>query len=164
MDGLAPAPSRRPRAGTAGRRGPLFWLALGSIGLNLFLIGGLIGISGHWPGRHPPPSGQEHMIEQMASILPAPDAAILRTSFASRHDRFEAAQKDLHGAMDRVRTVAAATPLDPDALRAAIEEASRKRMAIGTIVGETMVEAITRMSPEGRVLVTRRPPDAPPRD
>ncbi len=137
------------------------WPLTLSISLNLFLAA-LIGA--HWLDRPPPhhgPPGRPdpmRMAEDLAQALPPADGAILRAAFAAHTAALPA--QVVHGAdpMDAVRRTLSADPFDRGALEAALADLQAGREAMEAAIGAALLDAATRMSPEGRRHLGEMPP------
>jgi Predicted integral membrane protein len=132
---------------------------LGSVGLNLFLGGFLLG---HRPHGHPPPP-PERFVERVASVLPDADAAILRRALEDNRGDMDAEHQRRKTFPREIQAVLAKDPFDPEALAALFathdkaEQQSRQRLQ------KALITAVGAMSPEGRHrLATLRPEDVRP--
>lgn len=138
-----------------------------SIALNLFLAA-FVGAQ-RWKAvrlerQAPPAAGflegggvqdPEGAVQRLATTLPQRDAALLRRAVLSRLDALTEARRGFALAVERTREEIARTPVDPAALRAAIEEARRQRQRFGPLLEEILLDIVPRMSPEGRQVLAR---------
>jgi uncharacterized membrane protein len=128
------------------------WLLTASLSLNVFLVTSIaVGLAWHGFRRPPPPPPDPlEIADDMASGLPAADAAILRQAFADRSAVFARA-RGLHADTPaRIRQVLEQPEYDPRALQAIFVEARAAHEAMDTALEATVTEAVGRMSPEGR--------------
>jgi uncharacterized membrane protein len=124
------------------------WLLLGSLAVNLFLIGLIVALV----TREPPvtdrsPAGR---IDGLASTLPAADGAKLRASFADNRASVEGARKKYEDRREGIRAVLRREPFDNAALRAAMSESRTARQEFDTALQAVMAQAAGDMSPAGR--------------
>lgn len=144
------------------------WLFTISISLNLFFAA-LIGAQ--WlnrpPGPHGPPGRPDpmRMAEDLARTLPANDGEILRAAFAAHAASATGAAAEDADPMTQVRRVLATEPFDRTALQAALEAVQANRQALEAAISDALLDAATRMSPEGRRRLGQWPPphQHPPR-
>lgn len=136
---------------------------LGSVGLNLFLLGMLVP---DWLGlNRPPPGGpggpgmiaamsgparDMMLLRQSLNELPPADADILRDVLEKGGNRFRLAGLEVRGQFETMLELVKANPFDPPALQAAFEQLSAKRDAFDRARVAEVVEALAKMSPEGR--------------
>jgi len=138
------------------------WLLPASLAVNVFL--GVVVAThhhGHPPFRPGPPPGPEDMVEHMAESLSPADAAALRQAFAAQAGNMERAHRGHEDFHARLQAVLEAPVFDPEALRAALSEASRGHSTFDEAMAAAMVDAAIHMSPEGRRKLARgggRPP------
>ncbi|MBR0681708.1 periplasmic heavy metal sensor [Roseomonas eburnea] len=133
-----------------------------SIALNLFLaafVGGQ-----RWRARglemlalQPGPGLMEQgapdpegTLAHLVRALPPADAAILRASVRARMFELLDARRGFVEAAAAAREEVARDPVNPAALQAAIAEARRQRLRFGPLLEAVLLEAVPRMSPEGR--------------
>jgi uncharacterized membrane protein len=124
------------------------WLLLGSLALNLFLIGLMAALI----TREPPaidrsPAGR---IDALASALPVADGAKLRASFAANRAGVDGARKKYEESRDGIRAVLRREPFDNAALRTAMAESRAARQEFDTALQAVMAQAAGEMSPAGR--------------
>ncbi|MDE1145537.1 MAG: periplasmic heavy metal sensor [Azospirillaceae bacterium] len=86
----------------------------------------------------------------LAENMPADDRRLLREAILSHMAQLEQAQAGFIQAMDQVRAEIDRTPLDDDALRAAIANARTQRQPLGLVLEDIMMDVVPKMSPEGR--------------
>jgi uncharacterized membrane protein len=125
-------------------------LLLGSLCLNVLLV---TFIATRWLGAArlpvfatPPPQ----LMELVARRLPAADADILRRVYKSREAQFAAGQSEYAQLLLAAGKVLSEPQVDAAALRAAVTEARNKRVRIGDLAIETLLEAVPQMSVDGR--------------
>lgn len=151
------------------RAGPRPWLRfalIGSIAINLFLVGmaGVWAVKPFWRSHFgPPPPIAENLTERMAAHLPPPDRAILRQAVQKRQDEIRAHMKTARGAQRDIRRALGANPFDPDAFTAASNRARAERDAAQIAMHQAMREAAIAMSAEGRAKLAQ-PPRGPRRE
>ncbi|WP_044560960.1 periplasmic heavy metal sensor [Azospirillum sp. B4] len=131
-----------------------------SLALNLFLLAFLgaqqwrqqVALHALPPAIAGTPAGSAlaNLLSQLAEQLPTEDRRLLRTAFVSHAAQFQEAQARFAAAMDQVRTEVDRTPLDIDALRAAIANAREQRQPMGPVLEDIMMDVLPKMSPEGR--------------
>ncbi|MGE5517209.1 MAG: periplasmic heavy metal sensor [Bacteroidota bacterium] len=136
---------------------PWLWLLVASLALNVFL-----GVSAGTRFLREPkgPPRPEGMILEMAEALPEADARILRQALDARRDELSPGE-DPKKRFDEMRAVLRAEPFDPEAFERVSSEFRAKHERGGRIIGEILMDALPRMSPEGRKALADRPP--PPR-
>ncbi|HZT47955.1 MAG TPA: periplasmic heavy metal sensor [Hyphomicrobiaceae bacterium] len=146
---------------TLSRRRALGGLLLASLCLNV-LLGAFVatrwleGLRAPLAAVSPP-----QLMEMLARRLPSADADILRRVFRQRQAEFAAGQADYQAALAATAQLVARPQLDADALRKAVREARDKRMKMGDLAVEVLLEALPQMSLEGRrgLLARLRPRD-----
>jgi len=134
------------------------WLLLGSLALNLFLIGLVVAlITREPPASDRSPAGR---IEGLASSLPAADGAKLRASFTANRASVEGARKKYEEGRDGIRLVLRREPFDNAALRAAMAESRAARQEFDSALQAVIAQAAGEMSPAGRAALAdwRSPP------
>jgi uncharacterized membrane protein len=134
------------------------WLLLGSLALNLFLIGLMVAlITRDPPATDRSPAGR---IDGLASALPAADGAKLRANFATNRANVEGARKRYEDSREAIRAVLRREPFDNAALRAAMAESRAARQEFDTALQAVMAQAAGEMSPAGRTALAdwRSPP------
>ena len=140
------------------------WLLPASLSLNIFLVVFvLVGLRPLLFGPGPGPRPPHEMVQKMAEGLPPNDGAILREAFASYEGEFERVDAVLRALPERIRTILRAETLDLTALSAAFTEASEARSKMDAALGAAIIEASSRMSPEGRRAFADLAPPGPPR-
>lgn len=144
-------------------RHPWFRFVLpASLALNAFLVGMAVTL---WlrPALPPPPPRPEAIIAEMAAMLPAADADILRSSFATRAPHLADRPRNRAETFDRIRRALRAEPFEAQALAAIFAEGRQTRDRIDDSIEGALIEATGKMSPEGRhKLADWRPPFPPP--
>lgn len=136
---------------------PWMWLLVASLALNVFL-GVALGTQFFRGPRNPP--RPEGMLLDMAESLPEADARILRQALEARRSELPT-DENTKRRFDEMRAVLSAEPFDPEAFARVSSEFRARHERNGQILGEVLVDAVTRMSPKGRKALADRPP--PPR-
>lgn len=129
-----------------------------SLLVNVFLAAAILAQS--FFHRGPPPPGG--LAERMARDLEPADAAILRQAFDRTGERLDRLHRLKRDGFDKVPRALEAQPFDPLALRAAFAEGEAAHAEMGQVIAETVVEAATAMSPDGRRRLARMPPPGGP--
>jgi len=142
-----------------------------SIALNLFLLAFVAGQ--RWRARGlemmaiqsaAPMLGGRNLNDRMPALqrlyaaLPPEDASILREAVEARMPALLAAQQGFLDAAEEVRQAIAHDPLVPEALQASITAARRERQTAGPLLDALMMDAIPRMSAEGRRILSNYRP------
>lgn len=136
-------------------------ILLGSVGLNLFLLGTLVPGWLQGPPDRPPhdrlvagmpggPDGPLGIVRRIADDLPPADAEILRGAFDPASDDFRRLMQGMRQELEQLRAIIGKEPFDEAALRTALTEATAARARFETTQQERLATAIARMSPEGR--------------
>lgn len=136
---------------------------LGSVGLNLFLLGVLVpGWLGHnrmsagmyaapGPGpMGPGPARDLMLLRQAAQDLPPADAEILRDLLDKGQGQFSKVGNDVRGQFEAMLELIKADPLDSKALLAEFDKLAAKRDAFDRERVTEVVDALSKMSAEGR--------------
>ncbi|MBW6400052.1 periplasmic heavy metal sensor [Roseomonas sp. HJA6] len=138
-----------------------------SIGLNLFLVA-IIGAQ-RWRAvqleRMAAPNvgaleaqvlrDPERGLGLLSAGLSERDSTILRDAIRIRLADLLVARRDFAAAVDLARSEIARDPVDLAALRESIERARRQRQRFGPLLEEIILDAVPRMSPEGRQALSR---------
>ncbi|MBB6252513.1 periplasmic heavy metal sensor [Nitrospirillum iridis] len=131
-------------------RGPLL---IASVGVNLFLAGTFVPHLFHpreaAPGREPAP-GINYLPRSLTDILPAADAELLQKSMSPDQADFKALEKQARESWAEIQALLAADRFDAQALAAALQKVADSRRAFEASRQVAVVEALSRMSPEGR--------------
>jgi uncharacterized membrane protein len=96
------------------------------------------------------------LIDGIADRLPAEDAARLRRIFESKKPALAEAQAAFEKSLREAILKLGDPRLDGRAFRAAVMEARDKRVAVGDIVIDSVVEAAVEMSPQTREALVGR--------
>ncbi|GBQ27263.1 periplasmic heavy metal sensor [Gluconacetobacter sacchari] len=136
------------------------WLVVGSLLLNLFLVAVVGGqYLRHRQGNAPV---LMRVLQHMTSRLDARDAEAFRTVLRQEAPRYAQAQENLARARAEIDRQLLAPHFDPEATRAAMQQ---WRAAWNVFVGtfsDALVEALGRLSPQGRrALVDAAPHQKP---
>jgi uncharacterized membrane protein len=135
------------------------WLLPVSLAFNIFFI--VLAVR-HHPFRHPGPPDIRHIADFMTSNLSPADAAILQQSFATLRE----GRKPDRDFPDKIRAALTANPFDPEALKAALKDGQTDHQAMEDAMATALVDAATKMSPEGRATLAEHhrfgPPGGPP--
>jgi len=135
------------------------WVLTASLALNVFLATVLVVI---YRPHHPPPPDIAEIAGRIAETLPPADAVILREIVAARAPAIESGKRSLRGFPDRVRAVLSRNDFDPEALRPLFADFAASRQRVDDAMAALVIEAATRMSPEGRAAISRWRPPPPP--
>jgi uncharacterized membrane protein len=126
-------------------------LLLLSVAVNLLLIGAFIG---RWTmPHHPPPPGpgmMRHMIADMGRSMSDADRAILEQAYQAHAHAMEDRWADHRAAFDAIRHAMAAEPFDRAALEKAMDAAAEQDVAQRGVVEQTLLDAASKMSADGR--------------
>lgn len=137
------------------------WILLGSMALNVFLA---IVIGKHMAIPPFPPPRPTRIIEEIADKLPKADAQILRDSLNAHEAELKEEDHGPEVFHKKMRDVLTAPQFDPEAFRAVADEFQARRERIGSTLTRVMLDALPKMSPEGRQAVADfKPPPPPPR-
>jgi len=90
------------------------------------------------------------IIERVASRLPPSDADILWRVYRDKQNEISAARENYVLALIRPIRLIRQDSLDIDALRSAMSDTREKRQKVGDLVAETFIDAVAKMSVEGR--------------
>jgi uncharacterized membrane protein len=131
------------------RTRPRRWLLVGSLALNLFLIGVVVAyqLRGAVPSAQP---STQLRIEQIAETLPKPDADRLEAIFRGRAAELSEYTTAIRQSQDRQRDGFRAQPFDPKPVEAAMTTTRFNHDAAKRVIHEVILEAATQMSPAGR--------------
>lgn len=135
------------------------WVLTASLALNVFLATVLVVV---YRPQHPPPPDIADIAERIAETLPPADAVILREIVAARAPAIESGKHSLRGFPDRVRAVLGKEDFDPEALRPLFSDFIAVHQRMDEAVAALVIEAATRMSPQGRAAISRWRPPPPP--
>ena len=135
------------------------WLLPASLALNLFFV---VLAFRHHPFLHPHMPDPGNIVDFMKPNLPPADAAILQKSFEAHKAAMDEARKSGQGMPEKIRGALTADPFDPDALKAALKDGQASHQVIEDNMAAALVDAATRMSPEGRAALAARHPFGPP--
>lgn len=138
---------------------PWMWLLVASLALNVFLG---VALGTHFFRGPKAPPRPEGMLLDMAESLPEADARILRQALEARRSELSTDENPKRR-FDEMRAVLLAEPFDPEAFSRVSSEFRAKHERNGQIINEILIEAVTRMSPEGRKALANRPPPPRPR-
>lgn len=136
---------------------------LASVGLNLFFAGMMLSRPSH-PYGPPGPPDPERFVADLTRGMAEADAAIVRAAFKA-HEPVIRNLRDRGGARRRISDAIAAEPFDAAALGRVMEEVDAERDARDTEFRRMILEAVTKLSPEGRRQIARfepGPPGGPP--
>jgi hypothetical protein len=107
-----------------------------------------------WPSAHRPMDEvrrpPDRLVAMLASHLPSRDADILREVYQAKKPQLTVAEEAAQNARTRVSLILSQPDLDVSELRAAIKEAMDSRTRMGELLADTVVEALGRLSFEGR--------------
>jgi len=126
-------------------------LLLGSLALNMFLLGAMVSHGGPHGPPHGPPDPR-HLVERLAADLPAADAAILWQAYEAHRPTLDA--RHAHDPRDAMRQAIQdglrADPFDPEALIGRLAEIDQDEQRFHRHIERHLIDAIATMSPEGR--------------
>lgn len=135
----------------------LLWLLLASLAANVFL-GVVVGIHLSRGPKGPPPR-PERILDEMADILPAEDARILRAAMEAHRNDFIEPRDEPRRHHEQMRQALVAEPFDVEAFRRATSDFRAKRERMGAHIDDVLIDALPKISPEGRKrLAEFRPP------
>jgi uncharacterized membrane protein len=92
----------------------------------------------------------EEMISRVAARLPGQDGEALLQAYRAKASEILVATAGAQSARLRALALLAGQDLDRDALQAAFKDAIRARMVVSELLGNTLFDALGRISPEGR--------------
>ncbi len=98
----------------------------------------------------------ESILPQVLERLPPADRDVFRSAFSGRLPELRELQRQARAAMARVRAGMAARPFDLAAVRADMEAWRQARQRISTLFEEGLVEALPRMSDQGRLVLSQQ--------
>jgi len=140
------------------------WILLGSLALNLFLVGA----TGAFFARHyfadraaasaPLDRSLAARIERLAATLPPSDADILRGEYRANAPAVDASRDAYRKAQDDVRQTLRADPFDPEAMRAAMIKTRAARQTFDELLQDVIASAAAKMSIGGRSKLAEWPP------
>jgi hypothetical protein len=139
------------------------WLLLASLAANIFLLSALLTRPGHM-GPPPPPRGPLGMIEAMAEGLEAADADILRAALAAEIQRTGQLPADRPPGPGRLQTIMASDPFDAQQFQQEADAMQADRNAMSAALTRIMLDALPRISPQGRQKMAAFRPGPPPKD
>jgi uncharacterized membrane protein len=122
---------------------------IGSICVNIVLVSYIAtqALTAKPPMSRPAP---EEMVATLAARLPSTDAELLWQAYRRLEPKVLAADAASQRARVRALSLLSQSDLDPNALQAAFREALDNRIRMGELLLETVVEGLTRLSPEAR--------------
>ena len=135
------------------RTRPRRWLLVGSLALNLFLVG--VVAAYQLRGAVPPSASvssprTQLRVEQIAETLPKPDADRLEAVFRSHAAELSEYTTAIRQSQDRQRDGFRAQPFNPKPVAAAMAETRFNHDAAKRVIHEVILEAASQMSPAGR--------------
>jgi uncharacterized membrane protein len=143
----------------APKRRPWILIALiGSLGLNLFLGGLIVGRWVSGPPHRPPfafaeraPGGEpSRFLHRMASTLPPDHRPVFESAISKHQDRIVELANQARAARAQVREVLGKEPFDRAALDRAFETVRARNMALQAEVQMTIGEAAADLPPDAR--------------
>jgi uncharacterized membrane protein len=156
IDSASPRPS-------AGWHSGLSFRLLGSVCLNVAFAGYIAVQSLIASPQLPVPYVEnegaamaDERIARFAARLPDKDAEILWEVYRARKPQIVAAAAAAQDARARALSILVRPDLDASALRAAVKEAIESRIHLGDLFAETGLDALERISPEGRQQLTKQ--------
>jgi uncharacterized membrane protein len=97
----------------------------------------------------------ERIFERLAGGLSSQDADVVHQAILAHRAELGTAQLDFINAVGALQTVLQAEPLQTQKLQAAIDKARQARQEIGPVVAAIMMQALPRISPQGRQSLAR---------
>lgn len=144
------------------KRHLLPWALLLSLAVNVFLLSAFLARPDH--PMPPPPRNPISMLESMAERLPPADGAILRAAIAAETQKSGQLPDDRPPGPGRLQTAMAADPFDAEKFRQEAQAMNNERLAVSEAMTRIFLDALPRMSAEGRRRVADfRPPPPPQR-
>lgn len=129
-------------------------IVLWSLALNLFFIGLVAALVVRLyiapPAAAPIDRSANGRIEQIAAILPAADAEVIRAEYRAKAAPVDAARDDFERSVDAIRETFRAEPYDIEATRVAMAEARARRQKFDLLLHDIIASAANKMSPTGR--------------
>jgi uncharacterized membrane protein len=133
---------------------PRLWttraVLIASLSINIFMIAFLatqfLGGRGPMLATAAPPA----LIAHVAQRLPAADAEALWQAYRAREPEVAAAQTEYRKALLAAAALLQVQRIDEPRFRQAVMEARDKRVTVGDRVIDVFLDALPRMSPEGR--------------
>jgi len=146
---------------------------IASVGVNLLLVGVIVGGMGFrpllGPGGPGDPGGPDGMIERLADRLNPKDARIVREAVRAHRAEFAKNDPERRGFPDRIRAALTADPFDPEVLRRVLDDADVHDVEFRANLRRTAVRVATEIDAESRKIIAEtRPgdpssrPDGPP--
>ncbi len=121
-----------------------------SFGLNLFLIGWGITQGLSKPDGTKPDPAPEVVAETIARALPSADGNLLRQAMGDKRQDLQEARRNYLAAFEHLRDVIVTEPLDTDVLHDAVNQMRATRQTERVLFGDTIIDTLPRMSPQGR--------------
>lgn len=97
----------------------------------------------------------EGTLQRLGAALSREDAAILLGAARARLSTLLSVKADFVSAVEHAREEIARDPVDPAGLRSAIAEARRHRQRLGPLLEDILVDALPRMTPQGRQVLSQ---------
>ena len=142
-------------------------LLLVSLAANLLLVGAFLGRWTMMPGVPPMPPGPAgmmgRMIDDMGRDLSEADRDILQRSYRAHEQAMRSSDSHRRDLFDAVRSSIAADPFDRAATQTAMEAAAAEEVVGRAVLEQTLLEAASQMSTEGRHRIAGWRPGPPPR-
>ncbi|HMA51029.1 MAG TPA: periplasmic heavy metal sensor [Magnetospirillaceae bacterium] len=129
------------------------WLLPASLALNLFFV---VLAFRHHPFLHPHPPNAGNIVDFMKPNLPPADAEILQKSFEAHKAAMDEAHKAGQDFPEKIRAALTANPFNPDALTQALRDGQTSHQVIEDAMASALVDAATKMTPEGRAALAAR--------
>jgi uncharacterized membrane protein len=126
-----------------------FWLLIVSVCINILLIS-FVTIAALRLPQLLTVEGTPRLVNVIARRLPSQDAETFRELYRTREPDFRAAQAQYRQALRRALEVAAQPKIDPEELRAAVNEARTLRFKNNDLLTDIFLQTLERMSPEVR--------------
>lgn len=131
-----------------------FWL-WASVALNAFLLAYVSAQFFQTRSRLVATMQPPALVQRVADRLPENDARLLWESYRSREGELVKAQSESMAALRKAAAFMSQSAIDAEAFRIAVIDARDKRMAVGALVVEVFLDALPKMSVEGRSKLVR---------
>lgn len=131
-------------------RKPLHWFLIGSLALNLFLIGVVGAYQLRRQGVAPHALRGPLRIEEIAETLPRADAALLEAVFRAHEAEVAEYNVAIRQAQNRERDGFRAQPFDRAVVAESMAAARFNHDAAKRVIHDVILEAAQQMSPQGR--------------
>lgn len=139
------------------RRRLVFGLA-GSLLLNMFLLGLVLGRGVAWHHRHPPSPGQPPLAApRYVAALPEDQKAIFRAALTAHREAIRAARRSHRELRATTEADIAAPTFDRAKVAADLAALHQTNRAIEDATSAALLDALGKMTPEARAQLVGRP-------